>query len=833
MKFAFPILTASGEEFKDAKALAALIDSEDSGHYLLGNHNKWHGGIHISDKSAPWCKDKHPVRAIADGKVVAFRMLEDYLTSTFQGESLRYSNCFCLVEHEYCEINPETQAKNEFTFYSLYMHLLPWRHYQSGETLVLKKGWNARNSVPHANPDVEQRSADAALPKITLPAGTELALCGGGQTKRGSVGGKEYEFVRVTIKSALPAALQQKGEQAGVVIGQGCEVWIANSPEAVECIKPQTPSWLYDQIEAELTQDMMGRADPTMSPARQWMAGKKCVSLPAGTRVTYDAHRLEFHWIGNEARKMARCSYITPAGDDAPSLRGVAWVCVEDRFIKVVDKAPTQLGQLYVLPKPVAISAGETIGYLGLVETPGSLMGGKQSKHQVHLEVFTQDPRLDDVLANKAKTVGGTRYAKVPADLLLHEKQTQDGKTQWVATQAKSQAALVESPQIEKDSAQCEWVGIGAGKYVKKAEVELLSQHDWLKIGFKKVDGSGSDGYLDPDAPPSFFNDLVNSFDTNKDGKLSSAEIRAALRNPKHKEQLQKLIVKHPSEWYEKSSSTAYAWLDKLKAALESPEFDQLVDHEKQRIDQLEWMQSATKLNLMSTVWNFYPGWFFELAIPSVSDDEMDLRWLTVPKGQLTFDAEGSDVENSIFFSRVVHWPGNSASGVTIGRGYDLGNRSKIEVYNDLVDSGVPGDVAMVISNGAGIKGAEASRFVVENKSRTLITRKAQHKLFIKIYPDYVHRAKLNYERWTTSYHINAANINGVSIFNKTNWDMLDEKIKDVIVDLVYQGFTKGPKPMIYGMLNDRYKYAEYIKSTQSLNQYEPGRHRAKYLTGE
>ncbi|MFM5466106.1 hypothetical protein ACET66_19040 [Aeromonas simiae] len=555
------------------------------------------------------------MRAIADGKVVAFRMLEDYLTSTFQGESLRYSNCFCLVEHEYCEINPETQAKNEFTFYSLYKHLLPWRHYQSGETLVLKKGWNARNSVPHANPDAEQRSADAALPKITLPAGTELALCGGGQTKRGSVGGKEYEFVRVTIKSALPAALQQKGEQAGVVIGQGCEVWIANSPEAVECIKPQKPSWLYDQIEAELTQDMMGRADPTMSPAGQWMAGKKCVSLPAGTRVTYDAHRLEFHWIGNEARKMARCSYITPAGDDAPSLRGVAWVRVEDRFIKVVDKAPTQLGQLYVLPKPVAICAGETIGYLGLVETPGSLMGGKQSKHQVHLEVFTQDPRLDDVLANKAKTVGGTRYAKVPADLLLHEKQTQDGKTQWVATQAKSQAALVESPQIEKDSAQLEWVGIGAGKYVKESEVELLSQHDWLKIGFKKVDGSGSDGYLDPDAPPSFFNDLVKSFDTNKDGKLSSAEIRAALRNPKHKEQLQKLIVKHPSEWYEKSSSTAYAWLDKLKVALGLPEFDQLVDHEKQRIDQLEWMQSATKLTLEKDSWYFSPVGIMALAI--------------------------------------------------------------------------------------------------------------------------------------------------------------------------------------------------------------------------
>jgi hypothetical protein len=34
MKFAFPILTATGEEFKDVKALTALINGEQSGHYL-------------------------------------------------------------------------------------------------------------------------------------------------------------------------------------------------------------------------------------------------------------------------------------------------------------------------------------------------------------------------------------------------------------------------------------------------------------------------------------------------------------------------------------------------------------------------------------------------------------------------------------------------------------------------------------------------------------------------------------------------------------------------------------------------------------------------------
>ncbi|MGY3893812.1 glycoside hydrolase family 19 protein [Aeromonas enterica] len=608
MKFAFPILTAKGEEFKDVKALTALINGEKSGHYLLGNHNKWHGGIHISDQSAPWCKDKYPVRAIADGKVVAFRMMTDYLTSEFQGESLRYSNCFCLVRHEYCEINAETKAKNEFTFYSLYMHLLPWDQYQTAETLVLKKGWNARNSVPHASPDAEQQSADAALPRFTLPKETELEMDSSVPSQKGHVGGKEYDFIKVTIKSKLSTAQMKEAERAGVLVSEGSSVWIANSPDAVEVIKPNVPTWLFDQIEAELLNNMAGRADPVSDDkSGRLMAGSGSVSLPAGTKVQYDAHQLEFHWIGDKARKMARCKYVMPSTDGAAGSCGMAWVCVEDEFIKVNARTPSHLGELYVLPSPVAIAAGETIGYLGLVETPGSLIGGKKSKHQVHLEVFTQDPRLDDVLANKAGTKGGATYAKVPAGLVLHEKKKQDDKDLWVATDDKSLEELVESPKLEKDAAKQEWLCVSSGEYVKKEQVELLSQHDWLKIGFKKVDGSGSDGYLDPDAPPAFFTDLVKSFDTDSNGELSSEEIQAALQNNSNAEQLHKLIVKHPSEWYEKSSASSYLWLEKLMAAIGLPDFDKLVDHEKQRIDKLEWMQSATKLRMDKEIWHLYP----------------------------------------------------------------------------------------------------------------------------------------------------------------------------------------------------------------------------------
>lgn len=627
MKFAFPILTAKGEEFKDVKALTALINGEKSGHYLLGNHNKWHGGIHISDQSAPWCKDKYPVRAIADGKVVAFRMMEDYLTSEFQGESLRYSNCFCLVQHEYCEINTETKAKNEFTFYSLYMHLLPWNQYQTAEKLVLKKGWNARNSVPHANPDVDQQRADAALPRFTLPKDTELEMDSSAPSQKGNVGGKVYDFIKVIIKSPLSSAQIKEAEKSGVVVSEGSSVWIANSPDAVEVIKPNLPTWLFDQIEAELLTNMVGRADPGVDgPTGRPVVGDRSVSLPAGTKLQYDAHQLEFHWDGDKARKMARCNYVTPSMDTAPGSCGVAWVCVEDKYIKANTLPPSHLGELYVLPSPVAIAAGETIGYLGLVETPGSLIGGKKSKHQVHLEVFTQDPRLDDVLANKAGTKGGTIYAKVPAELPLYEKKKQDGKEQWVATGGKSLEELVESPRLEKDAAKQEWVSVSSGKYVKKEQVELLSQHDWLKIGFKKVDGSGSDGYLDPDAPPAFFTNLVKSFDTDGNGELSSEEIQAALQNSGNADQLHKLIVKHPSEWYEKSSASSYLWLDKLMAVIGLPDFDKLVDHEKQRIDKLEWMQSTAKLKLDKEVWHIYLLSILQKNVHSLSITYEQLR---------------------------------------------------------------------------------------------------------------------------------------------------------------------------------------------------------------
>lgn len=190
-----------------------------------------------------------------------------------------------------------------------------------------------------------------------------------------------------------------------------------------------------------------------------------------------------------------------------------------------------------------------------------------------------------------------------------------------------------------------------------------------------------------------------------------------------------------------------------------------------------------------------------------------------VKKGQVTFDAEGNDIETSKYFSRVIHWPGNALSGVTIGRGYDMGNRTKIAVQHDMTKAGIPLDTAKALAEGAGLKGAAAKKFVDENrKSIGKITHAQQVKLFDNIYSIYEERAKLNYNKWT------ATEKSGVE------WHNLDQAIRDILVDFVYQGFTRGPGPMKAGMNNDVDELINYTNGTAAIKQYEPGRNRARYL---
>jgi NlpC/P60 family. len=88
----FPVVTEKGEPYKDADAVYQLLEKETSGFYLLSAYNFWHGGIHFTNASVPHHVKDQPLRCMMDGKVIAYRLNKDYLSSDWLGQPLQYSS---------------------------------------------------------------------------------------------------------------------------------------------------------------------------------------------------------------------------------------------------------------------------------------------------------------------------------------------------------------------------------------------------------------------------------------------------------------------------------------------------------------------------------------------------------------------------------------------------------------------------------------------------------------------------------------------------------------------------------------------------------------------
>ena len=150
----------------------------------------------------------------------------------------------------------------------------------------------------------------------------------------------------------------------------------------------------------------------------------------------------------------------------------------------------------------------------------------------------------------------------------------------------------------------------------------------------------------------------------------------------------------------------------------------------------------------------------------------------SIPKpkaGRLTFDAEGH--EGGPFHSRHFHVPSES-SGLTIGRGYDMKLRTRSEIRDHLLESGLDMVVAALISQAAGMSGARAEEFVAENDLEDFeISPEAQLVLFDVVYGELAADTK----RLATKADVTRA-------YGATDWDALNLIIKDVLIDLRFRG---------------------------------------------
>lgn len=112
MLISYPILPAdAGDQSEDDRFTAMLaLAQRDRGLYPVTTGNRWHGGIHLTP-------GLEPIRAIADGVIVAYRLAPD--TKDYPGQGA-YDTSFVLIRHE-----TDSGENTRVVFYSLYMHLRP------------------------------------------------------------------------------------------------------------------------------------------------------------------------------------------------------------------------------------------------------------------------------------------------------------------------------------------------------------------------------------------------------------------------------------------------------------------------------------------------------------------------------------------------------------------------------------------------------------------------------------------------------------------------------------------------------------------------------------
>ena len=199
---------------------------------------------------------------------------------------------------------------------------------------------------------------------------------------------------------------------------------------------------------------------------------------------------------------------------------------------------------------------------------------------------------------------------------------------------------------------------------------------------------------------------------------------------------------------------------------------------------------------------------------------------LRVYEGQITFDAEGSDYITAVEpfrqhrypnFSRILHWPGGR-SGVTLGRGYDMRERSTGEIYATLRQAGIEEFKAVICSRAAYLRNHLAAQFVkVYGPLVGEITHEQQIRLF-----EIVYRIKSGETRYL--YSKVAKSLPGAP-----PWNALDQKIRDVLVDIFYQGVKDAPD-LIRAAIKGKNALASHIRNDMNLMRYEDQRKRFRYL---
>ncbi|EPC5231982.1 pesticin C-terminus-like muramidase [Klebsiella quasipneumoniae] len=665
MKISYPLRDTSGKEFRSLEDVMRLIDGEAHGTWLLGANGLWHGGIHISDISNPFSAlnpdavnagDPVPLQFMADGTIVAYRLNNEYLTAPYCGQPLRYSSSFVLVKSQ-CQPDPQKE-KSWLAFYSLYMHLAPVSDYPSSPCYKVRDGHSGillrqYKAGQNGLPEGEPDNGEAGT--YPAPAKTKKNLKAGDRFVSSRTG-------RFYVTKNGNATLTTFG--------------------LVRLLKENVPG--KEQYWVTLDPELMEPDGEMQGLLPEWMQKAK-----------------------------------QKGGFDSVELTG------ETEEWKV--------------------SAGTPVGFMGCMELPGEGNNLLDKEWFVHLEVLSTDPNMPGFLANPEKVKGDKRSVLAAKGSALFTRQDVTGQPVFTATSARLSAQcrlLRESAMPVADEAQKWWYKVSGSGWLPQSDVEEVSQYDLLKLGFQALEEDGNSDVMNspyeswvPEAfgaisrsaeqevswqygqVPQFYRDLMAEMGSNRDGKVTTEEIRQALavRDPLVKDVVNRLVVKHHSEWCGGRSTGRWEGFYKDLDSLE------VKYCEKWQAD-LEWMSKVPPFDKDEAVWHFHPVVFLD----TITDKFTDVIEFQTTMGVYRISKKSAEFILSweAYMPKPYVPAGDQSSGVTVGYGYDLGQQTTSSARALLSEYYSDSQVERLLST-IGKKGNEARAIVHELSDITIEKDKA------------------------------------------------------------------------------------------------------------
>lgn len=574
IKIVWPIPSNNrGSEFGSLEDILSHLDGESTGQYAIGRSGMWHGGIHITHATTPWCalsgkapleafdfpvafKGEQAIRCMADGEVVAYRVCKDYLTLGWESGPLSFSGSFVLVKHY---IQPGEKESSGLHFYTLYMHLAPYSAYESAKkihwiTQDTLSGYSEADWLIMDLSRSDQRPASAG----NVNKGTPVTWDASNTSLAATQGGRTYGLATLNADSGK--------------LKSGQRVWMLVDNNNIKPAPGSGPGW-WDHL---------------APPAKEVMVLDKTVSLSSPLPIK----------AGDAIGHMGYYQAPKDGGYEARYQVHIECTSMDDNLEKFLTN-PEKVGE----KNP-----------LWLKYSPG-------------LALYIKDVAKGTFSKGATST---TRAGILPLSKVTTETDKSTKQEYW---QLRPENAYVPKGQAEPQLlSQYDLAKLGF-----RTETAEPASFDYLDgknqpVGFFRslinalYEAATGDTRTSHALVKHNYQRLLDKIDSGND-RYSPMEYWRALHNPDYRDVIQKTIVKHPSDWYFKKGDAIWQpFLNALKK--DAPEWKK---YSEDFLDKMAWMQDVTTEKLGPSLWHMHPIMFLGALKP-----RNDIDWSKMTKQQFT-----------------------------------------------------------------------------------------------------------------------------------------------------------------------------------------------------